>query len=281
MADFWDDLLKTGLGVALPGVGGLISDAFTNISGYGGAKSGVDGLFNAYDVLAKNMPQYTQQSMYNAAGQTGANVEQGFKRALDSLQNSAGAINTANDLNQSADRMLSQVGTTTNLARQQENNANRALRTNVYNTLAQSGANPAAMIAASGKLGEAQGNNALNFLGQAGQMAQSANAGAAQLRSQGQSLLDQNLGLRNQIYVDPYKAQVNPMAGGLFGSTAQVAQGDTIIRQPLGGLASAFGDIGASLLKGVQWGKGDASANEDTLPPLDNGGVGGFNLKFG
>ncbi len=262
MADFWEDLLKTGAGIALPGVGGLISDAFTSISGFGGASSGTGGVLNAYDALSKKMPEYTKQSMYNAAGQTGADVERGFKSALDSLQNSAGAVNTASDLNQTADRMLSNVGTQTNIARVQENNANRATRNNVLNMLAQSGSNPAAMVAASGKMGEAQGANALNFLGQAGQMAQGANAAAGNLRAQGQNILDQNLNSRNQIYVDPYKAQVNPIAGGLFGTVGPSAQQDTIIRQPLGGLASMMGDVGASLVKNVQWAKGDQRDDE-------------------
>mgnify|MGYP001596771643 CR=1 FL=1 len=230
-----------------PGIGGLIGNLGQSLLQTGGAAG--QSAASAADALAKNAPWRTKQNMFNAAGQSGPQVEQGFKTALDSLQNSAGAINAASDANQAADTLASSVGTNTNIARTQQNNATRAMRNELSGALRGAGANPAAMVAGFGKLGEASSQGSLALLGQAGQQAQAAAAQGGAMRLQAQNTLDQNLANRNQIYVDPYKAQVNN-TGAEAGVAAQAA-GDTQVYSPFQGVASILGKAGSGLLENV------------------------------
>lgn len=247
--DFWKSLGTVGLSAAFPLVGGVLSSLTSGLDLFGTGTSDSSSDPTGDDPWKK----MGDVGYYNAHGSLGAaNVHADHTRALDEHRNSAMAVNAASDINRAADNMQSSVGTQTNLARQGADRANSALRRNTFDVLKGGNANPAAMVAAAGKIGEASGANNMNLLATAGNLNQSAQAQSGALRGQAANTLLQDSDLRYKQYVTPMEMQVNNAAYGLYGGLADTnahsKQFDAIQDQPLGGFAAALGAAGAQTL---------------------------------
>lgn len=246
----WDGLAKSALGIALPGVGGLLGDAITNITGFGGSDSTTGGAIAGMDATMGKMAEWNKLGATNAAGQTGYDAALGAQRALDSHRNSVTTLNDANAMRQSGDNAMSAVGTTHNIARMNADNANRAIRNSTNNMIAQSGGSPAAIVAAAGKMSEATGQNNLNFLGQAGQQSAQANAARAAAYGQAQNALQTDLAGRFEQRVKPYLNDYTNLPG-MYGAVSQNTMQDTMVSRPLAGAGAAMGNIGRNVLENM------------------------------
>ena len=254
---------------SLLGIGGMAGGGILGSLGWGLGEAlgltpdvrgsvGTQSIEQALGMVQQAGPGLTQAAMYNPAGQTGANVGQTFQRKLDQLGQSGQAINTANRMRslggQGVSTALSQFGSSQTQAAQQAG----ALRRSLMSSLSGSGASPAAMAGVAGTLGQGVQQGATQALAQGQQAYGRAIGQAGQLTGQAQNVLDQNLALRNQIYVDPYKAQINQGLMNLPGQFARsisssVEQART---NPLAGLAGGLGMWGSgSLLESMGYTK--------------------------
>jgi len=226
--------------------------------------AGIKGMEYGLDAALGAAPALTQASMYNEAGQTGPAVRQGFETALGGLTNSMSAIASANAQNAAGDRALSNVGTTTSIARQVAENNLRNARTNITDTARLSGMPASALTAAASAAGRSGAQGALALGGQSTAAAAQANQMAAQGAAGAQNTLGQDLSLRNQIYVDPYKAQLNQGVAGLAGklagdssSSMQSTSDDYMFNNPFQTVGSYFNSMsGMQLAKDFKDGTG-------------------------
>ena len=240
-----------GLGsVALDTVGGLAAGYLPKIFGLDSGANASQGLSQGIRDVTASAPSLTQASMYNAAGYTGSDVQNTFGRQLDSLQNSVQARQAATAMRNLGSQALSNVGTQYSNARSQANQAMGDVRRNLMGALSAGGASPAAMAASIGRFGDAGRQTASALYGEAGNQYMNALGLAGNMQGQAQNILGQDLALRNQIYVDPYRAQLNQGVAGLAGDIAQAQsqigmQKDHLVTQPWAGLASGLGDLGS------------------------------------
>lgn len=239
-------LLSTGLGGILDAVGGSLGTSLFDTGG-SSTEAGMQSLRDMQQIA----PGLTEAAMFNAAGQTGAETGLGFRKALDALAPSSVATSTANSLRAMGSQAMSGLSEQFANAARQSQMASGNIRRDMMNRLGASGASPAAMTAAAVALGRANTAGKAALLGQTGGQLQSALGLSANLMNQAQQTLNSDLALRNQIYVDPYKAQVNGGIMGLGNTMAQMGssnQREAIVNNPLAGLGTAMGAYGGGLM---------------------------------
>ena len=196
------------------------------------------------------MPQTTQASMFSAAGQTGANVQRTFQQQLDQLGQSAGAVRTASELRGRGEQAVSGASGLNELARQQQAMAMGSRRRGLLGLAGAGGASGSALRALSSNMGANSAQGALALQAQGAQNMNQAQNVASRNAMGAQNVLSQDLQQRNQLFVDPFKAQVNASAvspftqavGGL-GSGMQ-----TTINNPLSGLGQGLGVLAGGQL---------------------------------
>ncbi len=240
-------LLMSGGGGILGSLGDKLSESL-GLTPDVASSTGTQSISQGLQMAQQAAPGLTQAAMYNQAGQTGADVGQTFQRKLDQLGQSSQAINTANRMRslggQGISNALSQFGSSQTQAAQQAGALRRSL------TGAMAGRSPASIAGAMGSLGQGVQQGATQALAQGQQSYGQATGLAGSLTGQAQNVLGQDLALRNQIYVDPYKAQVNQGIMGMPGQFARNISGsvEQARTNPLAGFASGLGMWGSGSL---------------------------------
>lgn len=264
MADAWGAGLNTlgflGLGGLVDTAGSLLGDKLTDwISGGSGTDSGggaaVDAARKAMWDILNNASGITQNSMYNAAGQTGPNVGATYALKADQLTNTAKALDSYNRQLGAADQMLQSTNRNTSLAQQLMGQQMGNMRTGMLNQSAAAGASPAAMAAIAARMGQMAGQGSTQLLGQAGQQHIAALGAAGDMARNAYGTLASDRALGYELGVKPYEAQINQGITGLAGSAGSVAAQANLGQQeleemmkmqlnPLSGLAKGFGGLG-------------------------------------
>lgn len=246
------------------------SDALWGSGGVGDyINKSTDATINAqnkmFDNLQARIPGLMNQLNYNAMGQTGQSAALGAQNALDKWTNSAQGVSTANRLTSDADALRSVANTQGTLALGQNQQQAGQLVNDTVRSLTNSGASPAAVAAAAGKIAGAMGQNNQNLLAQsAGALSQNLGA-AANLTSQAQQGLLQDKAMEYKK-VEPFLNQresatqmlgmmANAAGDALRPALGAGAQGFSQGIQPLlgnqlGGLTTALGVGGGELLRG-------------------------------
>lgn len=243
------NLLATGLGIALPGVGGLIGNLGMQLfnSGSSSTSSQMSGNTN---MITDKLANITRQQGYNAAGKVGNEVEPSYAAAKASLTNTAEARNAYNNQNNLAGRMLSSLqnsaDATTNSA---ETMAGNQIR-NLARVARDGGGSAGAISAISQSIGEQLGQNigqvGANLAGQATSVADA----ASKAYGSASDTLMKDLEQQYQQNVKPYEMQVNGSQNvlGTAQQTTQQSSQDAAMYQPLAGLSNALGALGGQYM---------------------------------
>lgn len=235
-------LLEAGLGVALPGIGGLIANYGMDMIG------GLQGSFNdAANGINNQVDKLQKAQMFNAAGQTGEQTRGGFLTAMNGLQNSAEAVQAANAQNRMAGRLLSQGQQTMNdISRNTQRSV--AQNTRQMGAMARDRGMGAGSLAAVANQIQDNSNAALGQQGQQqAQVGMQAATQAADMLKQAPAILNQDLANRNDIYVKPYYAQSSGIGSAAINAMPNIFQTmaeDRAATQPMAGFSAALGNMG-------------------------------------
>lgn len=270
MEDQGIDWLKLGLGVALPGIGGVIGSLLPSVMGEGGstlAGTGAD--------LRNQAEQLAITNLYNQAGRTGAEARSSFDTALAGLTNSAEARKAYNAQNQLAGQLLAGQQAAMNATNRNAQNVAGAQTRQLTDIARNQNLGGGGIAALARTIGQNTGDTLLSANAQNAQAAQSATTGAANMMGQAAQGLAQDLATRNDIFVKPFYSQssgIGNQALSLLPGYKQVQEQQKIISQPLYGLGTALGGIGRGFA-GAAFGQAGAELGEQKAQSL--GGLAG------
>lgn len=240
------DLLELGLGVALPGIGGLLGTLGKNMFGEGGTTASQ----MATQDLAAAAQKLAPLNLYNAAGRTGEAARTSFDTALASLTNSAEARKAYAAQNQLAGQLLAGQQAAMNATNRNAQAVAGAQTRQLSDIARNQGLGAGAVAQLARNIGQGADNtltaanlqnaqSANQAIGQAGQMMGSAAEGLAK-----------DLATRNDIFVRPFYAQSSGMGNqalAAFPGMKQVQEQQKIMENPLFGFGVAMGGLGKDL----------------------------------
>jgi len=234
-------------GLALPGIGGVLSAVGDKIFGNSMNNAATQTSQQIYDATKK----LNDLSGYNAAGFKGTAVKSDYANAAAGLQNSAEARNAANQQNQMAGRMLSsQQGAMDSTNRNAQLNSQSQTR-NLTDVARNQGMGGGGIAAIADSIGRGADNTLLQANQQNAQSSAQNAAGAANLFSNSSNILNADLANRNNIFVKPHEYQENNLAqAGLnqFGPMAMQNYDNAQAHNPLAGLAHSMGALGGGIM---------------------------------
>lgn len=240
------DWLNLGLGVALPGLGGVVGSLWNKLSG-GGITSANQTSEQIYDATKK----LNELSGYNAAGFKGAAVKSDYANALSGLSNSAEARSAANNQNQMAGRMLSSQQQSMDATNRNAQNIAGQQTRGVLDQARNSSLGAGALSSLASTIGRGVDNTTLAANSQNAQNSAGIANQAAGLYANSSNILNSDLANRYNIFVKPHEYQENNLAqAGLnqFGPMAMQTNQDRIAENPLYGLGHALGGLGGGLM---------------------------------
>jgi hypothetical protein len=263
-----DEALNWGqlaLGVALPGIGGVIGGLLPSVMGEGGSKltaaAGSD--------LFKQAEKMSVANLYNPAGRTGAAARQSFDTALSGLTNSAEARKAYSAQNALAGQMLAGQQAAMNATNRNAQNVAGAQTRQLTDIARNQSIGGGGLAALARTIGQNTDNTLLSANAQNAQAAQAATAGAANIMGQAAQGLSQDLATRNDIFVKPFYSQSSGM-GNQAMSQLQQQQQQAIMQQPLYGLGTALGGVGRGLAVSA-FGKAGAAAGQAAAQAISGG----------
>lgn len=239
------DLLELGLGVALPGIGGIIGTLGKNILGEGGSTSQTVG-----NDLAAQAAKFAPLNLYNAAGRTGEAARSSFDTALSGLTNSAEARKSYNMQNALAGQLLAGQQAAMNATNRNAQNVAGAQTRSLADIARSQGMGAGAVAQVARNIGAGADNTLLAANQQNAQSANQAIGQAGSMIGNASQGLAQDLATRNDIFVRPFYSQSSGMGSqalGLYGGMKQAADQQKIIENPLFGLGGALGGLGKDL----------------------------------
>lgn len=240
------DLLELGLGVALPGVGGVIGSLAKNWFGEGGSTTQRTGS-DIYEQAQKFAPL----NLYNAAGRTGEAARTSFDTALSGLTNSAEARKAYNMQNQMAGQLLSGQQAAMNATNRNAQNVAGAQTRQLADIARNQSMGAGGVAALARNIGQGTDNTLLAANQQNAASANQAAAQAAGIMGQASQGLAQDLATRNDIFVRPFYSQSSGLGSqalsALPGMTA-MANEQKIVEQPLAGFGASLGAVGQGIL---------------------------------
>lgn len=227
MTGIWGGLIEQTLGGAASSFGDVISDKFAKLFG---GKSQAEAAQAAQEQAVKlgigNNRANMLSTMYNEAGQQGAQVGASYKTNLDSLGQSADAVRKANSTMSAGQTGITNANTQAIASMQMGQNNMGNMRRDMVDMGGNIGS-PAAIAAMAGQLGQGATNANTASLGQAGQIYNQANQTGISATGQANNMLQGDLALRRDTYVRPYGAQ----------------QGQSMVPSTLGGLGSTQNSV--------------------------------------
>lgn len=265
------DLANLALGVALPGIGGIIGSALPSILGEGGSSANRAG-----QDLSAAMDKFSTGNLYNAAGRTGEATRTSFDTALAGLTNSAEARKAYNAQNQMAAQLLAGQQAAMNATNRNAQNVAGAQTRQLTDIAKNQNLGGGGLAALARSIGQ---NTDTTLLSANQQNAQSANQAASQAAgimggaAQG---LSQDLATRNDIFVKPFYAQnsgIGSQALGMLPQYQQQQQEQKILSSPLAGFGAALGALGTGIT-GREFGRTGAIDAATASRNITGGGSG-------
>ena len=240
------DLLDVGLGIALPGIGGIIGSLAKNMYGEGGSTTQRTGQ-EIFDQAQKFAPL----NLYSAAGRTGAETRSAFDTALSGLTNSAEARKAYNAQNALAGQLLGGQQAAMNATNRNAQNVAGAQTRQLTDIARNQNIGGGGIAALAKTIGQNTDNTLLGANQQNATAANQAVTQASQIMGGAAQGLAQDLASRNDIFVKPFYAQNSGMGESalraLPGMT-QMANQQAIIEQPLAGFGASLGAVGQGVL---------------------------------
>jgi len=236
------DLLKLGLGVALPGIGGIIGSLGSSVMGEGGSS-----ISKSTDQLLPQVKKFAVENLYNQAGRTGEAARTSFDTALSGLTNSAEARKSYNMQNQIAAQLLAGQQAAMNATNRNAQNVAGAQTRQITDIARNQSIGAGGVAALARNIGQGADNTLLSANQQNAASANQAAAQAANIMGGASQGLAQDLATRNDIFVRPFYAQSSGIGTEglrmLPGYNQQQNQ-QAIISNPLYGFGTALGGIG-------------------------------------
>lgn len=240
----WGNLLATGLGIALPGIGGLIGNLGMDLFNVGGSST-KNSYSNNLDVMLDRMPEITRASGYNAAGKVGNEVEPSYAMAKAGLGNTAeGRSSYETQLNLAGRQLSSLDGAIDSANKNAQTLGGSTIRT-MTQAARDSGGGLGAIMAIANNIGQQTASNigqtSANIASQSGDAIGKASA----ITSAGQEGLMKDLQQQYELNVKPYEMQTtNQNALGNANQLTEQSMSDSAMYQPFAGFSTALAGQG-------------------------------------
>jgi len=238
------NLLATGLGIALPGIGGLIGNLGMDLFNVGGSST-KNSYSNNLDTMLGKMPEITRASGYNAAGKVGNEVESSYAMAKAGLGNSAEGRSAYETQQNLAGRQLSSLDGAIDSANKNAQALGGSTIRSMTQAARDSGGGLGAISAIANNIGQQTANNigqtAANVASQSGD----AIAKSSAITGAGQEGLMRDLQQQYELNVKPYEMQTtNQNALGNANQLTEQSMSDSAIYQPFAGFSQALASQG-------------------------------------